>query len=570
MPTDLYSLVRPNVLALTPYRCARDDYERGTLLDANENSFGAATGDPGLNRYPDPYQKELKKKIAAFRGVYPDQVFTGVGSDEPIDLLIRIFCTPGKDRILITPPTYGMYKVSASINDVIVDAVPLSPGFQLEPAKVLAAVKPETKILFLCSPNNPTGNLLGRDDIESLLKGFHGITVIDEAYIDFTDSPSWCMDLDKHPNLVILQTLSKSFGMAGIRLGMAFASPKIIELMMKIKSPYNVNELTSNAAMEALHQVDRMKTHVEYILQERGRLEAELKAMEGVVVFPSDANFLLFRVAKAQEIYKTMADAGVVARYRGDQIHCENTIRVTVGTPEENNRFLVMLHQQLGLGEGYQPRASAVSVETLQARTISELVDKLRRRAKLSRTTKETDISVDLNLDGTGKSSISTGIPFYDHMLDQIAKHALIDIELHCKGDLEIDEHHTIEDTAIALGEAISLALGDKRGVERFGFVLPMDEAQSTVAIDLSGRPYLVFEGDFQREYVGAFPTEMTKHVFHSLAMALKATVQIKVQGENDHHKVEACFKGFARCLRQALIRNPRILNDIPSSKGSL
>lgn len=570
MPTDLYSLVRSNILALTPYRCARDDYERGTLLDANENSFGAATGDPGLNRYPDPYQKELKKKIAAFRGIYPDQVFTGVGSDEPIDLLIRIFCEPGKDRILITPPTYGMYKVSASINDVIVDTVPLSPDFQLEPAKVMAAVNPATKILFLCSPNNPTGNLLRREDIESLLKGFQGITVIDEAYIDFTDSPSWCMDLDKYPNLVILQTLSKSFGMAGIRLGMAFASPKIIELMMKIKSPYNVNELTSQAGMQALHQTDRMKIHVQHILKERARLEKELKAMDGVVLFPSDANFLLFRVAKAQEIYKAMADAGVVARYRGDQIHCENTIRVTVGTPEENNRFLVMLHQHLGLAEGYEPRPSTVSMNSLKARTVSEIVEHPQRKAKLTRTTKETDISVEVNLDGRGISSISTGIPFYDHMLDQIAKHALIDIELRCKGDLEIDEHHTIEDSAIALGEAISLALGDKRGVERFGFVLPMDEAQCTVALDLSGRPYLVFEGDFQREYVGAFPTEMTKHVFHSLAMALKATLQIKVGGENDHHKVEACFKGFARCLRQALIRNPRILNDIPSSKGSL
>jgi len=192
------------------------------------------------------------------------------------------------------------------------------------------------------------------------------------------------------------------------------------------------------------------------------------------------------------------------------------------------------------------------------------------RRGSIRRKTNETDIAVDVNLDGTGVSSISTGIPFYDHMLDQIAKHALVDISLICKGDLDIDEHHTIEDTAIALGEAITLALGDKRGIERFGFVLPMDEAQATIAMDLSGRPYLTFEGTFTREYVGEFPTEMTKHVFHSLAMSLKATLQISVQGENDHHKVEACFKGFARCLRQALVRNQRILNVIPSSKGTL
>ena len=343
----MLSLVRPNILALSPYRCARDDYERGTLLDANENSFGAVTGVEGLNRYPDPYQRELKKKIAAFRGVYPDQIFTGVGSDEPIDLLIRIFCTPGHDRILITPPTYGMYKVAASINDVAVDIAPLTPDFQLDADSVLAAVKPETKIIFLCSPNNPTGNLLRRHDIEAILHGFAGIVVIDEAYIDFTDSPSWCMDLDTYPHLVVLQTLSKSFGMAGIRLGMAFASAELINLMMKIKSPYNINQLTSEAAIDAMNRIETMRAEVQDILDERTRLETALKAIEGIVVYPSDSNFLLFKVHDAFTIYKSMADAGVVARYRGDQIHCENTIRVTVGTPAENDLFLTTLRQHL-------------------------------------------------------------------------------------------------------------------------------------------------------------------------------------------------------------------------------
>jgi imidazoleglycerol-phosphate dehydratase/histidinol-phosphatase len=229
-----------------------------------------------------------------------------------------------------------------------------------------------------------------------------------------------------------------------------------------------------------------------------------------------------------------------------------------------------MLHEQLGLGSGYKPAPSEITVILPEAVTINETVTEPTRRATVKRTTKETDISVEVNLDGTGVSSISTGIPFYDHMIDQIAKHALIDISLQCKGDLDIDEHHTIEDSAIALGDAITQALGDKRGIERFGFVLPMDEAQATIAMDLSGRPYLTFEGDFAREYVGNFPTEMTKHVFHSLAMSLKATLQISVKGENDHHKIEACFKGLARCMRQALIRNPRILNTIPSSKGTL
>ncbi len=212
-------------------------------------------------------------------------------------------------------------------------------------------------------------------------------------------------------------------------------------------------------------------------------------------------------------------------------------------------------------------------ISVAEAKTWTELTRRFlmpERKAAVHRKTNETDISVEVNLDGTGRSSINTGIAFYDHMLDQIAKHGLVDLTLTCKGDLEIDEHHTIEDTAIALGEAVTQALGDKRGIERFGFVLPMDEAQATVAMDLSGRPYLTFEGGFTREYVGEFPTEMTKHVFHSLAMSLKATLQISVHGENDHHKVEACFKGFARCLRQALARNERILNQVPSSKGPL
>jgi len=563
----MLDLVRPNILALSPYRCARDDYERGILLDANENSFGAITGDADLNRYPDPYQKALKARIAAFRGLDPDQVFTGVGSDEPIDLLLRIFCTPGLDRILITPPTYGMYKVAASINDVAVDQVPLTPTFQLEPERILEAVTPHTKLLFLCSPNNPTGNLLQQEHIQQVLDAFPGIVVIDEAYIDFTDQTSWCQALGRYPRMVVLQTLSKSFGLAGIRLGMAFAQPALIALMMKIKSPYNISQLTSQKALEAFDHLDRMRISVANILKERQRMESVLASYPGVTVFHSDANFLLFRVPKAYEIYKAMADAGIVARYRGDQIHCEDTLRVTIGTPAENDLFLSSLRHYM------DPNVdSNHPLPLIPSASSSEVVPTPtpHRVGQVRRHTKETRIDVKVDLDGTGVSKISTGLPFYDHMLDQIAKHGLIDIELRCEGDLHIDEHHTIEDTAIALGEAITQALGEKRGIERYGFVLPMDEAQATIALDLSGRPYLVFEGDFSREYVGDFPTEMTKHVFHSLAMSLKATLHLRVEGENDHHKIEACFKGLARCLRQALVINPRIAQTIPSSKGTL
>ena len=342
---DVSALVRENIKNLKPYRSARDDFDSGILLDANENSFGAPFADDmELNRYPMPYQEELREKIAAFRGLDTENVFVGVGSDEAIDLLFRIFCTPGKDRVIINPPTYGMYKVSAAINDVAVDEVLLTENFQLQPDKVLDAVTPETKMIFLCSPNNPTGNSLDIDDIMKVMNNFDGILIIDEAYIDFSRQASLAGNLTDYNNLVVLQTMSKSFGLAGIRLGFAMADAEIISYMMKVKAPYNVNKLTAQKATQAFSSIQGVKKNIESVLEERERVIGKLVTFPQVKrIYPTDANFVMFRISNAKDVYEKLAENGVIIRYRGYEPHCEDCLRLTVGTSVENDRFFAAL-----------------------------------------------------------------------------------------------------------------------------------------------------------------------------------------------------------------------------------
>lgn len=339
---DIEQLIRPNIRELTPYRSARDDFDEGLLLDANENSMGAPFPEAeGLNRYPSPYQETLKKRIANWRNVDPEQIFVGVGSDEAIDLLFRIFCEPGQDRILTTPPTYGMYGVSAKINDIAVDQVLMTKKFELNIPKLLDAVTPRTKLLFLCSPNNPTGNILPRKQVETVLDEFPGIVVMDEAYIDFSDSESWAAALGDYPNLVVLQTMSKSFGLAGIRLGIALASKEIIGYMTKVKAPYNVNVLTSKFAAEAFNHLNQIEGHIRIIKERRERLRQQLEQIPAVQkIFPSQANFLLTRIGNAKTVYQKLARKGVIVRFRGNEPHCENCLRITVGTPDENKLLI--------------------------------------------------------------------------------------------------------------------------------------------------------------------------------------------------------------------------------------
>lgn len=344
---NIENLVRPNIRALNPYRSARDDFDEGVLLDANENSLGAPSQTAeGLHRYPSPHQKPLRQKLAALRDLRSQNVFVGAGSDEAIDLLFRIFCQPGQDRVMVTPPTYGMYKVSANIHDIRVDEVLLDNNFQPQSEQILQKAEPHTKLLFLCSPNNPTGNSFDEKKTESIVSGFPGIVVIDEAYIDFSDHPGWASKITQYPNLVVLQTMSKSFGLAGIRMGVAFASEDIIKYMLKVKAPYNVNALTSATALEAFDHLETVRFKIDAIKKERGRLREQLDKLDAVrTVYPSDANFLLVKIDDAQNVYHELAEQGIIVRYRGNEPLCEDCLRITVGTPDENNLLLNTLKQ---------------------------------------------------------------------------------------------------------------------------------------------------------------------------------------------------------------------------------
>lgn len=338
----LENIVRQNVLQMKPYSSARDDF-KGTatvFIDANENNLGSLAGEH-YNRYPDPHQHKLKSRIATIKGVDPKQIFLGNGSDECIDLLLRMVCQPGKDALLNLPPTYGMYEVSANLNEVHIDTVQLTADFQIPVKQVLASIKPETKLIFICSPNNPTGNNIEPESIETILKNFDGLVVLDEAYIDFADTPSWTTRLDDYPNLVVLQTFSKAWGMAGLRLGMAFASVEIIELLDKIKPPYNINQATQELAQNALGNDEQLKYMIEETVQERELLEKALPALAAVEkVYPSDANFLLVKVTDAEALYKHLLNDGIVVRNRSNLPGCENCLRISVGTLEENQLLL--------------------------------------------------------------------------------------------------------------------------------------------------------------------------------------------------------------------------------------
>lgn len=334
----LEELVRPNIWALKPYSSARNEFhgEASVFLDANENPWNLP-----YNRYPDPLQRELKERISELKDIDPSLIFVGNGSDEPIDLIIRMFCEPAKDNIVSITPSYGMYEVAADINDVKCVKVPLDNGFRLNAEALLDAVDEHTKVIWLCSPNNPSGNSLEREEIYKVLKYFNGMVVVDEAYIDFASTPSLLNQLISFPNLIILQTLSKSWGAAAIRLGMAFASPPVIDILNKIKYPYNVNQLTQQQALNLLSDVNTMREQLKLILDERNRLAKVLtEAPFSFKVYPSDANFLLVEVGDADGIYKKLVDRGIVVRNRNNVTLCRGCLRITIGTPEENDKCL--------------------------------------------------------------------------------------------------------------------------------------------------------------------------------------------------------------------------------------
>lgn len=342
-------LVRKNILKLKPYTSARGSYLEGILMDANENSLGSAVKDKTeleLNRYPDPNQNKLREKLSSYLGVESSKLFFGVGSDEIIDLLIRIFCEPKKDSVLIPQPTYGMYQVACEINDVKVIEIPLGSNFQLNVSETLKAVQKNTKIIFLCSPNNPTGNLLTQKSILQILSNFSGIVVIDEAYIDFSEKYSSIKLLDKYENLVITRTFSKAWGLAGLRCGYSLANESITNLLFKVKAPYNINKLTASAVLEALGNSKQKNNFVKKLNLEKDFLISEMKQIKQIKkILPTDANFITFRINNATEIYNNLVKEGVIIRNRSSQLNLKNCLRVSIGTRKENKIFIKKLKE---------------------------------------------------------------------------------------------------------------------------------------------------------------------------------------------------------------------------------
>ena len=342
MNFDPTQLARQHIRVLKPYSSAREEYtgKKGVFLDANENPLGSV-GEGDFNRYPDPFQQEIKYQLSVLKGVAINQIFLGNGSDEAIDLLFRIFCEPGHDHVLLLPPTYGMYQVSADINQIETRKLSLTDDYQLDTAAILHAIKDKPKIIFICSPNNPTGNLIHAGDIQQILEKTPGLVVIDEAYADFAPEDSWVPALNKYPNLIVLQTFSKAWGLANIRLGMAFAHTDIIALFNKVKPPYNVSGLTQQVALAALNHPEKKDEMVQLIISEREQMTRRLKTLKIVQkIYPSDANFLLVKVDRANEIYQSLIEQEIIIRNRSTVVKCEGCLRITIGTKKENEQFL--------------------------------------------------------------------------------------------------------------------------------------------------------------------------------------------------------------------------------------
>lgn len=564
------SLVRPNIRAMVPYSTARDEFKgvAEVFMDANESPF-----DNGYNRYPDPSQARLKRRIAEIKGVDVQNIFVGNGSDEAIDLCFRIFCNPGLDNAIAIAPSYGMYSTCAAVNDVEMREVLLNDDFSLPVERLLDAADNNSKLLFICSPNNPTGNVFPREEIERILQEFDGMVVLDEAYIDFADEPGMLRSLENWPNLIILQTLSKAWGMAGLRAGLAFASNYVMRLFAQVKYPYNINVATLSAVEKLLKA--GVDDRVKLIKEQRAFMEQKLSGMECVWrVYPSQANFLLVQVDNAADLYNYLLGEGIIVRDRSRMPLCDNTLRITIGTPQENVRLLRAIAEydikRYGSRAEGGPLAEGKPLAEGELMAERELLQEYESRsARVIRTTNETSVSVSVDLDNSGTGGISTGLSFLDHMLMQIVHHGGIMLTINASGDLEVDEHHTMEDVAITLGQALSKALGDKRGIERYGFALPMDESEAIVLLDFGGRIDFKWEVTFYGERVGDVPTQMFRHFFQSLCSAMNCNLHISARGENDHHIAEAIFKAFARALKAAVRREP-FNYEIPSSKGLL
>ncbi|MBP6386571.1 MAG: histidinol-phosphate transaminase [Pseudarcicella sp.] len=346
MAFNIEKIVRKHILALSPYSSARDEYtgKEGVFLDANENPLGSVTPQ-NWNRYPDPYQWQIKEKLASIKKCKPEQIFLGNGSDEPIDLLYRLLVEPATDDVIILPPTYGMYQVCAEVNNAKLTKVNLTPDYQIDLPKTLAAITPNTKLIFVCSPNNPTGNLMKKSDIVALLENLpNGIVLVDEAYNDFTNEPSFVNELHLYPNLVVLQTFSKAWGLASLRIGMAFADESIVKLLNKIKYPYNINGATQELLLQYIDNIDFVEKSVKTLNENKLILQNELSKLPIVIkIHPSDANFILVQFTEAKQIFDYLISKKTILRDRSKVILCDNCIRISIGTEQENELLITQL-----------------------------------------------------------------------------------------------------------------------------------------------------------------------------------------------------------------------------------
>ena len=547
-------LARPEVLELPPFDIsanANPEFGPDAIkLDANENPFapladGALAAN--LNRYPEPQPLRLRSAMAALYSIQPDELAITRGADDAIDILVRTFCRAEIDAIAISSPTFTAYEHFARLQGARVIDVPLAEGFDFEPDRFVEGIRSArgVKLAFICSPNNPTGNEVDPSLVLQAVDALPDvIVVLDEAYLDFSSTRSLAGEAVARPNLVVLKTLSKAFGLAGARIGAAVGNSELIAIAARVLPPYPLPSLSIEAAMAALAPSRRAIHHerIARIKAERDRLALLLRSSPLVTTLRSGGgNFLFLEVGDPETLAAKLRSLGIRVRFRPKA--APGGLRLTIGTEAENEAALAAFGVAAGVKEA--------------------------RRAEIVRDTKETSIAVAVDLDRPSPRQVRTGIPFYDHMLEQVAAHGGFSLLLSCDGDLEIDGHHSVEDCAIALGSALSKALGPRRGIGRFGFALPMDEAEAQVLVDLSGRPYARFEGGFSASQIGGYPTEMTPHVFRSLADSLGAAIHVHVEGENDHHKTEACFKAFGRALRQAVSAegDPEAL---PSTKGVL
>ena len=553
--TGMIGRARPEIVQMKGYSSARSlagDEAGLVYLDANECAYEPFVGARNLARYSAQQPTELQRAFCDWLDVSSRNLTITRGADEAIDCLIRGFCEPGADNIVICPPTFAMYAQSAMLQSVEVRHAPLTADFGLDPTAIALAMDEATKLVFVCSPNNPTGNVMNADAIANLCVACDGraLVVVDETYVEYAGeggkAGSLIPALEQFANLVILRTLSKSHAAAGIRCGCAVAAADITGVMQKVLAPYPVPQPVMSAALTILEKGNqhRLAAKRAEVIVRRDDVITALGEIEDIIrVWPSDANFVLVEALDAAALCQRAREGGVVLRNQSHQHGVGEAVRISIGSAEEMARLLA----------------------ALRGETIASAAQN--RQHKIVRKTSETAISVAVDLDRAGPISIDTGIGFYDHMLDQIAKHAGFALTLECEGDLEIDPHHSIEDCAIALGQAIRGALGDKRGIGRYGFCLPMDEALATVALDLSGRFHLDFKAKFPQPMVGDLPCDMVGHVFRSLAENMQANLHIAVTGENCHHMVEACFKGFGRALRQAIRQDG---SEMPSTKGTL